>query len=170
MPQTPKGITYPDSSGHTRLWEHFQALAEDADALHDKPLGKARQVTAQTFPHNTTTNITYDTTDFLRHGVTRTASGLVVPKAGVYRVTVSIALNSTAGLLMVSVTKNGANQQILARGPSSPAAPTLLSGSTLLELAAGDTVGGQVFHTHGSDRTTFGGTYVTGISVEFVEE
>ena len=33
MPQTPEGLTYPDSSGHTRLWEHFQQLAEDVDDL-----------------------------------------------------------------------------------------------------------------------------------------
>ena len=33
MPATSEGITYPDSSGHTRLWEHLQQLAEDVDAL-----------------------------------------------------------------------------------------------------------------------------------------
>lgn len=27
MPQTSRGITYPASDGHTRLWEHFQTLA-----------------------------------------------------------------------------------------------------------------------------------------------
>lgn len=33
MPQTPLGLTYPDDQGHTRLWEHFQTLAESVDAL-----------------------------------------------------------------------------------------------------------------------------------------
>ena len=33
MPQTTQGLTYPDSSGHTRLWEHLQQLAEDVDDL-----------------------------------------------------------------------------------------------------------------------------------------
>lgn len=33
MPQTTQGLTYPDSAGHTRLWEHIQQLAEDVDAL-----------------------------------------------------------------------------------------------------------------------------------------
>lgn len=32
MPNTGLGITYPDSSGHTRLWEHLQTLAQTADA------------------------------------------------------------------------------------------------------------------------------------------
>lgn len=33
MPDTPLGITYPAEASHTRLWEHFQTLAEDVDAL-----------------------------------------------------------------------------------------------------------------------------------------
>lgn len=33
MPQTPLGLTYPASGDHTRLWEHFQSLAEGIDAL-----------------------------------------------------------------------------------------------------------------------------------------
>jgi hypothetical protein len=32
MPQTPTGIIYPDSAGHTRLWDHFQALADSVHA------------------------------------------------------------------------------------------------------------------------------------------
>jgi hypothetical protein len=31
MPSTPRGLTYPDAGAHTRLWEHFQALASSAD-------------------------------------------------------------------------------------------------------------------------------------------
>ena len=33
MPTTSKGLPYPSSSDHTRLWEHFQALAEALDAM-----------------------------------------------------------------------------------------------------------------------------------------
>lgn len=32
MPTTPRGYTYPDAAGHTRLHEHFQALALAVDA------------------------------------------------------------------------------------------------------------------------------------------
>lgn len=32
MAQTTRGITYPASDAHTRLWEHFQSLAQTADA------------------------------------------------------------------------------------------------------------------------------------------
>lgn len=32
MPDTPLGFTYPASTGHSRLWEHLQELANDVDA------------------------------------------------------------------------------------------------------------------------------------------
>lgn len=31
MPTTGRGYVYPSSAGHTRLWEHLQALAESVD-------------------------------------------------------------------------------------------------------------------------------------------
>lgn len=33
MAETPLGITYPESGDHTRLWEHFEALATRVDNL-----------------------------------------------------------------------------------------------------------------------------------------
>ncbi|MDW3849649.1 hypothetical protein NMK34_23835 [Micromonospora sp. BRA006-A] len=33
MPDTSLGITYPASTDHTRIWEHFQTLAQDVDDL-----------------------------------------------------------------------------------------------------------------------------------------
>lgn len=33
MPNTVDGKVYPDSSGHTRLWEHLQALAESSSPI-----------------------------------------------------------------------------------------------------------------------------------------
>lgn len=33
MPETPLGITYPAETDHTRLWEHFQSLAESVDGV-----------------------------------------------------------------------------------------------------------------------------------------
>lgn len=43
MPTTSEGLTYPDSSGHTRLWEHLQTLAVNVNtALR----GRARVATA----------------------------------------------------------------------------------------------------------------------------
>jgi hypothetical protein len=31
VPSTSRGYTYPDSTGHTRIWEHFEELADDID-------------------------------------------------------------------------------------------------------------------------------------------
>jgi hypothetical protein len=31
MPETPRGIIYPESDAHTRLWEHLQNLADSVD-------------------------------------------------------------------------------------------------------------------------------------------
>ena len=36
MGTTEKGIVYPDSTSHTRIWEHFQAQAESVDAALDE--------------------------------------------------------------------------------------------------------------------------------------
>ena len=33
MAETPLGLVYPESGDHTRLWEHFQALADSVDGL-----------------------------------------------------------------------------------------------------------------------------------------
>lgn len=33
MPATSLGLTYPDSTGHVRLWEHIQALADTVNAV-----------------------------------------------------------------------------------------------------------------------------------------
>lgn len=33
MPETAHGIVYPESTDHTRLWEHYQNLAESTDEL-----------------------------------------------------------------------------------------------------------------------------------------
>lgn len=37
MPQTADGLTYPLATGHTRMWEHIQALADTVQARFNKP-------------------------------------------------------------------------------------------------------------------------------------
>lgn len=43
MPNTTRGITYPDSGAHTRLWEHLQALATTADSAITAAINAAAQ-------------------------------------------------------------------------------------------------------------------------------
>jgi hypothetical protein len=60
MPDTPLGITYPASTDHTRLWEHFQALAEDVDGLFTVRLPKIQRCTTQTL--NSSNSVLADVT------------------------------------------------------------------------------------------------------------
>jgi hypothetical protein len=46
MPTTPRGIVYPDSSAHTRLWEHLQETAESANQALDDLEGQLGQYAA----------------------------------------------------------------------------------------------------------------------------
>ncbi|MEV0156870.1 hypothetical protein AB0H57_24505 [Micromonospora sp. NPDC050686] len=47
MPTTSKGITYPASYGHTRIWEHLETLATDVNRiLTDGSVSGARIATA----------------------------------------------------------------------------------------------------------------------------
>lgn len=43
MPNTTRGITYPASDAHTRLWEHFQTLASTADSAITAAINAAAQ-------------------------------------------------------------------------------------------------------------------------------
>lgn len=48
MPTTVRGIEYPEASDHTRLWEHFQTLAESTDAALSLLLGAGIRLQYQT--------------------------------------------------------------------------------------------------------------------------
>ncbi|MEH0547279.1 hypothetical protein QA802_30600 [Streptomyces sp. B21-105] len=52
--QTAKGITYPESTDNTRLWEHIQTLAEDVDGLITVNSNEAEDTASRT-----TTSTTY---------------------------------------------------------------------------------------------------------------
>lgn len=55
MPNTARGLTYPDSSGHTRLWEHLQELADDVEAMLNRPVPMCRmEMSADQIENNST--------------------------------------------------------------------------------------------------------------------
>lgn len=58
MPTTPRGIVYPASSEHTRLWEHLQATADSADAALDLIAPRAVAVDIGADSANATTTAT----------------------------------------------------------------------------------------------------------------
>ena len=56
--QTPKGITYPESTDHTRLWEHFQTLATNVDGLITINSAEAEDTVSRTTTSTTYTDAT----------------------------------------------------------------------------------------------------------------
>lgn len=66
MPDTSLGITYPASTDHARVWEHFQALAQDVDTL----LGRKGYVGEST---RSTASSSFTTTETVIQSVTFTA-------------------------------------------------------------------------------------------------
>ena len=82
MPTTPLGITYPDSTGHTRTWEHWQQLAEDVDGLQT-PLSEDPAFAAATgcrLDHYTAARFGYMRTLMIQ--LTRTGSTLTASSDG----------------------------------------------------------------------------------------
>ncbi|MCT2277986.1 hypothetical protein M3G91_10150 [Micromonospora chalcea] len=79
MPDTPLGITYPASTDHTRLWEHFQDLAQDVDGLLARK-GWIAEDTRNTASPNVTTvetviqSVTFDAVAGVRYKVTAVQS------------------------------------------------------------------------------------------------
>lgn len=67
MPNTSRGYTYPDSSGHDRIWEHIQELATDVNTDIDavaakttaKPIGRLIQTVSQNLTDEVFTAVTF---------------------------------------------------------------------------------------------------------------
>lgn len=92
MPDTTnEAITYPASTANTNLWEHFQALAEDADAAIAKRRGYGiMTLPTTTSSDGTATSGTTDTRDAVLGNYTFTA---VANRR--YRVTCTGTLNGS---------------------------------------------------------------------------
>jgi hypothetical protein len=97
MATTTRGYVYPASTDHTRLWEHFQTLADDVDTdvgnvaayTTTKPVGRIRQTAAQSgMVDSTVTAINFDAEDYDTGGYHSTSSNtsrITPTKAGYYR-------------------------------------------------------------------------------------
>ncbi|SCF06688.1 hypothetical protein [Micromonospora mirobrigensis] len=84
MPTTSKGLTYPTSTGHARIWEHIQTLAQDVDRVITKPaIGKASNTVSQS-------SITTE-------AVSLTVSSMVFKAGWAYRAYIRTAVYGTVG-------------------------------------------------------------------------
>ena len=102
MPQTSVlPLTYPDSGDHTRRWEHFQALAQDVQAV----------LLTQRYYQ-------FSSSGKLNDGDS-IASGLVVPNPGKAGVKVALSFVGTGGFHSSAVSV----QPSFTGGPTNDAAP-----------------------------------------------
>ncbi|HEY9264846.1 MAG TPA: hypothetical protein VIQ11_09600 [Mycobacterium sp.] len=54
--QTARGITYPESTDHTRIWEHIAEVAQDVDTILTIDRVQVEDTTSRTTASNTYTN------------------------------------------------------------------------------------------------------------------
>ncbi|SIQ07439.1 hypothetical protein [Micromonospora avicenniae] len=137
MPTTSNGITYPTSSGHTRIWEHFQTLAEDVDGLIDTilnpPVAHLRQTTAQTLSSGSWTALIFQSEDIDTHnghltGVSDNQRRYTAQVAGIYEFSGAATFTTAiGGNRWCRWAKNGTEI-----GGSGANTPPISGGQTLL--------------------------------------
>lgn len=109
MPSTSWGIWYPASTDSTRLWEHFQQLAESVNVTVIPPIFSSRfQSVNLTRTPSTYEPIPFDT-DSGTQGITWNGSGWVVETAGRYQINGSLKWDSVTPSQYIAVYQNGAN-------------------------------------------------------------
>lgn len=162
-----------------QLNQNFEALDTDVAALettvgdleqsvttleaasHPKSAYRAIRSTAQNIPTNTPTTVTFDTEQFDLGNEGTPASGLFTAAApGVYQVQCSshLTAGTSAGpIFSMFILKNGAEVQGEDRQASSGSYLSIVA-SSLVQLAAGDTVNCAVFHTSGATVSLTPGT------------
>ncbi len=151
MPSTPRGITYPDSAAHTRLWEHLQTLAQSVDAaLANKPFIRVHRLAAQPIAANTEVPISWDTViENVGFAVPALPNAVVtVPKAGLYRIDGKVGASPAAGSLYHVGLHLPTGALNLARFVTTGAAnPVVAGGSVVQRLTAGQTLDLFLFAT-----------------------
>lgn len=161
MPTTPRGITYPASAGHTRIWEHLETIAETIDDALGWRI-RVQRVAAQSLPSSATTNVSWDTVlEDSTGAVVTPSTGIVVPHTRTYDLGVRLSFDSSSsvgGLLHLVVLRNGENAEMIYRGtPTTPSNPLVVTGRASVACNAGDSLGLAVFHTAGAGRALYGG-------------
>lgn len=163
MPTTPSGIVYPDSTGHTRLWEHLQALAESVESALPigKPSAKITTAATQSLPNAAFTTILFSSTVWDSTGTMADLAGerIVVPDAGVYLVTAKASFTtSSTGRRIVAVHVNGVEAERMEVGTGFI---NILTIPVQLNLAAGAAVSMQQYQSSGGALDTYGASLPT---------
>lgn len=175
MPTTPIfGLEYPGSSGHARLWEWFQALAEDIDTAFARPVFRARRAAAQSIGTASETTIQWDTEDFDTqngHDLVTNPTRYVVQKAGYYQIGGGCGWSSNAtGRRGVFWRKNGTTMD----GTAAWWVPGIngnyaVSGRAIVQqFAVNDFIEMAVFQESGVSLNTAAGASMPSIDIVYV--
>lgn len=143
MPTTTGGIEYPASTGHARMWEHFQTMADDIDALIRKPLVRLVQDSGtQNFTDGVDAAVLFstghekiDTHGF--HSETTNPSRVTPNLPGYYRADATFFIQARADwqTIGVAVYKNGGVQAPRGRiQPGANAASRTVSCTLMVEM------------------------------------
>lgn len=170
MGTTPRGYTYPDSTSHTRLWEHFETLATDLDndveALANPPICKLVQQTAQTgFANATNAPLLFgagsEEIDTDGWHSTAANTGRITPDVAGYIEFTGVAHFEAATYtqLVIELRKNGTaiDPQVVARpDPTSVLSSVVLPGLAVACNGSGDYFELWVQQQSGGTRSTSG--------------
>lgn len=174
MPNTTnRAYTYPDSSGHDRLWEHFQELATDIDTdintLIKKPVVRLVQKATQNLADGAAGNsaITFGTgsEDIDTHGFHDTATNnhRITPNVpGYYRLRGYLYMAAgTYSQLVIGFLKNGATLHYEVERPDPASAA--VGAKAEIEISANGS--GDYFQFNGQQHS--GGTKATNVTAGF---
>jgi hypothetical protein len=173
MPNTSRGYTYPDSTGHDRLWEHYEELAtdinDDVDATFKKPLVRLVQKATQNLldgaAGNSSITFAAGSEEIDTHGFhdTVTNNSRITPNvAGYYRLRGYVYMASgTYSQLVVGILKNGATIHYDVERPD----PASAAVGAKVEVEASANGSGDYFQFNAQQHS--GGTKATNVTAGF---
>lgn len=177
------GVSYPEPTDHTRLWEYFEALALADDAQEKRPCWRGSFVTG------TGTNIASGNwyvplwTDSFLVGMTRVGRAISATRAGIYRATATMSWGiNTTGIRRVQINLNPVNNETADGGVggttlidqvqptgTSAAFGTAVTATVTVKLAVGDRLTAQGYQNSGATLSLgINGAVGTFFSVEYL--
>lgn len=151
----------------------IELLAEAVEAELAVPFLSLRRNTAQTLPTTVFTNVSWEevieSRDWTPPALPSTT--ITIPKTGLYEVSAAGSGSVVGALFMIGLRINGVdNADVLQRGSAAPTGQqlTVMRGSKSIHLTAGDTLGLQIFHTQGTDKSTSLSPYEPDLQIRWI--
>lgn len=140
----------------TSLNTNFASLKTAIENVPDHLAARVRQSSNQTIANNTTTTLSWDTTDFDTGSFysAGTPDRLTIPSDGIYRVTANVAwTHNTTGIRSAYVKVNGGNDVLVDSCDPETNGATYINMTGIQKFNAGDYIQFSVYQTSGSGLT-----------------